>query len=382
MGSGMFVMRDGQLVGLAEHPYDSENFLQELLARYPDLLAGEQMDPAVPRRWLLVSREVPVAADDSGVGRWSLDHLFLDQDGIPTLVEVKRSSDTRARREVVAQMLDYTANAVKFWSAATIRSIFEGRCRGEKLDANQEVSDNLGENDFEAFWLRVQHNLNDRSLRLVFVADVIPPELLCIVEFLNSQMGRIEVLALEIPQFTGENVCALVPRVLGKTSETTQKSSSARRTRMWDARSLLEELENGKGSKAAEAAGRILDWAHRHQLDITWGKGPTVGEFSAGVVVASKRYALITPWTDGNATIEFGSLQRLPPFISESKRLELLRRINEAAGLALPPGVISKYPSVPLIKLEDPEALARFLTTLDWMLDELRQAQFVADNEG
>jgi hypothetical protein len=29
--------------------------------------------------------------------RWSLDHLFLDADGIPTLVEVKRGSDTRYR---------------------------------------------------------------------------------------------------------------------------------------------------------------------------------------------------------------------------------------------------------------------------------------------
>src|SRR4051794_12230288 len=41
-----------------------------------------------------------------GSSRWSLDHLFVDQEGVPTLVEVKRSSDTRARREVVAQMLD------------------------------------------------------------------------------------------------------------------------------------------------------------------------------------------------------------------------------------------------------------------------------------
>jgi hypothetical protein len=38
--------------------------------------------------------------------RWSLDHLFIDGDGVPTLVRVKRTSDPRARREVVAQMLE------------------------------------------------------------------------------------------------------------------------------------------------------------------------------------------------------------------------------------------------------------------------------------
>ena len=48
--------------------------------------------------------------------RWSADHLFLDQDGIPTLVEVKRRKDTRIRREVVGQMLEYAANAVVYWS--------------------------------------------------------------------------------------------------------------------------------------------------------------------------------------------------------------------------------------------------------------------------
>ncbi|MCO6480232.1 MAG: hypothetical protein J5I94_26570 [Phaeodactylibacter sp.] len=44
-----------------------------------------------------------------------MDHLFVDQDAIPTLVEVKRSTDTRIRREVVGQILDYAANAALFW---------------------------------------------------------------------------------------------------------------------------------------------------------------------------------------------------------------------------------------------------------------------------
>ncbi|HJN38727.1 MAG TPA: galactonate dehydratase, partial [Chloroflexota bacterium] len=92
-----------------------EDRLQELLARYPDVLAGNQMSRAAPRRWVLVAREVAVPDAAESAGRWSLDHLFLDQDGIPTLVEVKRSVDTRIRREVVGQMLDYAANAAVYW---------------------------------------------------------------------------------------------------------------------------------------------------------------------------------------------------------------------------------------------------------------------------
>jgi len=83
-----------------------------LLARFPALLAGDQMNSASPRRFLLIDREQPIASEPGGPERWSLDHLFLDQDGMPTLVEVKRSTDTRIRREVVGQMFDYAANAI------------------------------------------------------------------------------------------------------------------------------------------------------------------------------------------------------------------------------------------------------------------------------
>jgi hypothetical protein len=49
----------------------------------------------------------------------------VDQDAIPTFIEVKRATDTRVRREVVAQMLDYAANGTMFWSPDQLRSMFE-----------------------------------------------------------------------------------------------------------------------------------------------------------------------------------------------------------------------------------------------------------------
>lgn len=40
-----------------------------------------------------MKREPGIASQQDGGDRWSTDHVFLDQDGIPTLVEVKRTSD-------------------------------------------------------------------------------------------------------------------------------------------------------------------------------------------------------------------------------------------------------------------------------------------------
>src|SRR5687768_11130871 len=115
------VHSERKLTPMTETSYVKENDLQALLAAYPDLIPGDQINFEDPRRWLLVSRELGVPGSEDEGGRWSLDHLFLDQEGIPTFVECKRATDTRGRREVVAQMLDYAANGIAYWQMDSLR---------------------------------------------------------------------------------------------------------------------------------------------------------------------------------------------------------------------------------------------------------------------
>src|SRR3989304_3079977 len=163
---------------MTEQEYDSEDLLQELLAKYPNLMAGEQIDSESPRRWLLVSREISLPSQEDVAGRWSVDQLFLDQDAVPTLVEVKRSSDTRIRREVVGQMLDYAANAVVYWPIDRVRGQFEATCERNGLDPEQALAEFLGgDSDQEEFWQKAKTNLQAGRVRMLFVADEIPSEL-------------------------------------------------------------------------------------------------------------------------------------------------------------------------------------------------------------
>jgi hypothetical protein len=99
VGGVFLIQNDDSLLEMEEKPYDSESLLQELLAKYPNLLAGSQIDENDPRRWLLIGREATLTSEEGGSDRWSVDHLFLDQDAIPTLVEVKKSSNTDIRRK-------------------------------------------------------------------------------------------------------------------------------------------------------------------------------------------------------------------------------------------------------------------------------------------
>ena len=77
-GEIFLIKDDGQLVGMKQREYESEDLLQELLQKYPNLLAGDQMDSKSPRRWLLISREVGVPDEEEGADRWSLDPYLAE----------------------------------------------------------------------------------------------------------------------------------------------------------------------------------------------------------------------------------------------------------------------------------------------------------------
>jgi hypothetical protein len=243
---------------MVEQPYEAEAVLQRLLADYPNLLAGD--DDAEPRRrWLLVQRELGIAGEEDGADRWSIDHVFLDQDAVPTLVEVKRSSDTRLRREVVGQLLDYAANASAYWGLQKLRAAFEAR-HADTADAAADLGRLLGEEDHDAeqFWAQVGVNLAAGRFRLIFVADVIPPELRRIIEFLNEQMNRTEVLGLEVRQYVerGGTRLTLVPHLLGETEAAKQaKATSISRVRnRWDEAAVFDAIRRAQPPDVAARA--------------------------------------------------------------------------------------------------------------------------------
>lgn len=85
--------------------FNSESSLQRLIADNPSLIAENESDPAP----YLAKREISMntKADDSS--SQALDILFVKRNAVPVLVEVKRSTDTRIRRNLIAQMIDYAS---------------------------------------------------------------------------------------------------------------------------------------------------------------------------------------------------------------------------------------------------------------------------------
>ena len=221
MADKIYVRKGDDLEPMEEQGFPGEGELQELIADHLELLDGELITPGDARRWILITREQGIADSPDSGDRWSLDHLLIDQDATPTLVEVKLRDNSEVRRKVVGQMLDYAAHA-GYWTVEKLRQTFESKeGHDEKLQslfAEEIEGEDAWEERKTEFWQAVETKLAAKRLRLLFVADAIPATLAHVVEFLNEQMPRIEVLAVEVKQFKGESGQTLVPRVYGHTA--------------------------------------------------------------------------------------------------------------------------------------------------------------------
>lgn len=265
---------NGGLRRMKREPYSKEDLLQKLIAQCPEVLAGDDMGLTGSVPFLLVRREASVTDPDSGAQRWSVDHIFVDESARLTLVEVKRSSDVRIRREVVGQLLEYAANAQATWTTADLIRMAEAQHGGEeglrkKVLALKGASDDEdGSEIVEQFWKQVAEKLRTGNLRLLFVADKLPTELRKVIEFLNSQMTRTDVLGVEVGQYEGDGHLAYVPRVIGSSEiSRSVKRSSGSTTLKTDEGEFLDLCGN-----SAVAFEAVLNKARDRDLTIYWGQ--------------------------------------------------------------------------------------------------------------
>lgn len=374
----MFVLTtDGTLTPLKPAQFELEDDFQRMLENHPELLSGELVDPENPRRWLLISREIAVADGEDAGGRWSADHLFLDQDGVPTIVEVKRQTDTRLRREVVAQMLDYAANATAYWTLETIRSAFEMTCSKNGRDPDEEVQDRLGPGiDLSRFWGQVKTNLEAQKIRLLFVADSIPRELRRIVEFLNHQMNPAEVLALELRQYSGENgLRTLAPTLFGQTEDSRAQKSGAATSRDWNDESFFAQLASRCTAEVVACARRIVTWiGDNATTGLIWGHGKVEGSVTGYLKVNSLKLYPMMLTTSGKLYINFRDFMK-PPFDDLEKRKELLSKLNEIPGVTLSDDSVTRQPTISMEVLAVQNRTDLLLKIMDWFVEQTKLYQ-------
>ena len=100
----------------------AESWLQELLQNHPELLPVEEFEEAFSHI-TPIGREIPTKAGP-------IDNLFISEQGCLVLVETKLWRNPEAKREVLAQVIDYAAEVSK-WSFGELdeKEIGRASCR-------------------------------------------------------------------------------------------------------------------------------------------------------------------------------------------------------------------------------------------------------------
>lgn len=175
--------------------YQSEAFLQQLIAEHPSLIPG------------VSNRAVACREFSSGVG--PADVVILDESGELTLIECKLTTNPQIRREIVGQVLDY---ASRLWGMPVDE--FESTWRrASKSDTSPlAVFDDEGADTRE----NLAENLESGRMRLVLAVDKVNDDLKRIVEYLNSiTLGEVSVFVMEFVRAERDGVEVLMPTAYG-----------------------------------------------------------------------------------------------------------------------------------------------------------------------
>lgn len=334
--------KEGGLVPLTETRYEKEEDLQKLLSDHPELIFS--INDQIPRL-LLVAQEAGIPGEEGSDVDFFLDHIFVDTEGKPTFIEVKRSSDTRIRREVIGQMFDYAAHARAYWTTDKVRMMFNETCNSNGQNPDSVLLSFISEEkNPDLFWEQFMTNLKGGNIRLIFVADTIPKRLQLIVEFLRDYMDPCEVLALEVRQFLGGDQSQMIaPRYVGGSVKADMRKIILKDKREWTEDSFMEKIRKERPEVEVIFAEKIFAWSRKHNIEPVWGIGPTNGScfFKIfGELKGSKWFGL---WTDGNVEIRFNFLREFPPFNNDGKFREYLQKISEFTGVLIPDEKINSY---------------------------------------
>jgi len=338
---------------LTERVYSQEDKLQEFIFENPNIL-GLTNNEGKDLNLIPIAREVPVS-DESG-STFYIDLVCLDSDGIVNIIEVKRCSDTRIRREVVGQIMDYSSQLCYTGDEKELRVAYESNTPPEgEIEENTAPTEGM---EYEEYWETVKTNLQAGKVRMIIASDGIPSNMKRIIEFLNSQMDTAELIGVDLHKFGLEDFEVLTTSVIGKTEESRAKKE--RRTppkRKWDRISFLNDIETKSGPQARSISEKLIQWCEKNNVRIWWGEGYTEASF---ITVYDKNTAdgvinnmLFGVYSGGKFYFQFQYLR--PPFDSPKWKETLMSRFNEIDHIDLKDSDMSRRPSFFLTSLDDTE---------------------------
>jgi hypothetical protein len=271
-----------------DEPRVNEGWFQEKLFRYPELLPAAEIEPAF-YDLKAVAEELPVDGD-------SADLLFVNPDGCIALIETKLFRNPEARREVIAQAVDY-ASRLSGWSYWQFVEAIKRANKSTAEDPLLEIMRGSPEDvpfDEMRFKEQVARNLQLGRILLLIVGDEISEAVERMAEFihrtphLHFTLGLVEVALF---REDGDNTDRILvqPRVVAHTQfelrtvieiklpQGAQIRTGVTAVEPTKPGGISEEQFYEQLGQVSQAAVELVKWAKqeapKHQLIVDWKAG-------------------------------------------------------------------------------------------------------------
>lgn len=280
-------------IGRDEHLF-GELWFRDKLFDHPYLLPAAEIESAF-HGLEAVAKELPLAGNFA-------DLVFVNPDGCIALVETKLFRNLEARREVLAQAIEY-ASILSGWTypqfVQAIKQANKSTHRDPVVEAMRKASQD-GSFDEGRFIERVTRNLQLGRLLILIVGDEIRDEVERMVQFvhrtphLHFTLGLIEIALF---RENNENRIFVQPRVVAQTQLYVRTVIEIRLPAGTEMRTEVKPERPGKASRTSiseeqffeelgeisPAAAELAKWAiaeaPQHQLIVDWGARGAILKF-------------------------------------------------------------------------------------------------------
>ena len=189
----------------------NESYIQKLIYDTPQVLPISRIEPIYDNP-VSLCREMPLKTG-------FVDDIYVNEDGYITIAECKLWKNPQARREVVAQIVDY-AQALSEMDYETFEKQILLARDGKEKSLFEIVNNEENTIDEKDFVDSVSRNLKAGRFLLLIVGDGIQENAENLIRFLNEYSRLSFTLSMvEINLYSTSNGVLAVPNVLLKTTE-------------------------------------------------------------------------------------------------------------------------------------------------------------------
>lgn len=225
----------------------NEHWLRDKIFDYPRIIPLNRIDPGAGD-FIAVCREFPLSKYGSSV---FVDVFGVTRHGRPVLIECKLWRNPQARREVIAQLLEYASLFRRLSYSdliATLKSRFGMTGQNPLYDRVAGLPDAVNEEEFTD---RVASSLARGDIELIIAGDGIREDTAAIAEHLLDRGARLTLLELQVWK-DGSGHHLLVPHIPFRTEILRQRVLVDGQDRPLVAEDVAEEEVGPPGTNGSD----------------------------------------------------------------------------------------------------------------------------------